>query len=680
MPLIQRLGSASARGFGFGKAGVLYQRSIVETAAVIDTVDWQLTRQGLIAETATATEQAATIANTFNQIIEVSTAADDVTTRPSYISNISETAGISDVINTLANQVASIAETSTAVDSINRFDNQLNISEAATASDSNTTTANRSGDIAETAIGADLILGNQLYVSQLTETAIGIDSSNAGRVTFGGISEIVIGTDAVNRASTVNSAVSEFAISSDTVNGVNAIGGNIVETATISDSNITELNYWITSIVDTTTSTAPIRTYDITLDSSGNVYITGLGDTSSISNAVLLVKYNNFGVLQWQRMLEIPSITEIGRGITVDASGNIYIAATYDDSSTTSSRVGVLVKYDSSGNLLFQSTYQPTSTSTQAWAVALDSTGANAYSVGRLGYSSWDLFIVKHDSSGTAQWMQGLSGGGTKDGANGVVVDSSGNIVAAGSYGALVSSTNYGYALIVKYDSSGNQLYKKRFTDTTAQRDSTFNSIALDSSGNIYCCGTAPYNTAGSDIIILSKFDSSANLLWTKGLYNTDVNTYPDGYGVAVDSDSMVYIIGSAPNFNPDRIIIAKYDSSGALQWQKFIAVSGYDLTSGANRPSKIAVDSGSVYITTSSMSGSPTFSLILKLPKDGSLTGTYSVGGYSVTYSDANYTEATLSYTVANATGTNSTKTLSTTAGTASSFASTATSTTVNI
>jgi len=674
MPIIQRLAAGSARGFGFGKSGVLYQRSIVETAAVIDTVDWQLTRQGLIAETATATEQAATIANTFNQIIEVSTAADDTTTRPSYISNISETAGISDVINTLANQVASIAETSTAVDSINRFDNQLNISEAATASDSNTTTANRSGDIAETAIGADLILGNQLYVSQLTETAIGIDSSNAGRVTFGGISEIVIGTDAVNRASTVNSAVSEFAISSDTVNGVNAIGGNIVETATISDSNITELNYWIASVVDSTTSTAPIRAYDIALDASGNVYITGLGDTSSISNAVLILKYNNLGVLQWQRMLETPATVELGRGITVDASGNIYIAATYDEDSSTSSRKAVLVKYDSSGNLLFQSTYQPTSLSSQAWAVALDSTGANAYSVGVLGYSVYDLFIAKHNSSGTAQWMQGLTGGGPKDWARAVVVDSSGDIIAAGSYGP---STGYGYALLVKYDSSGNQLYKRRFTDLTEQRDSTFNGVALDSSGNIYCCGTAEYNTAGSDLIILSKFDSSANLLWTKGLYNTNSSTFPNGYGVAVDSDAMAYIIGSAPNFAPDRIIIAKYDSSGTLQWQKFISVSGYDLPS--IRQSKIAVDSSSVYVTTSSASGT-TFSLIFKLPKDGSLTGTYSVGGYSVTYSDANYTEATLVYTVGNAAGTNSTKTLSTAAGTASSFASTATSTTVNI
>lgn len=662
MPLIQRLGSASARGFGFGKAGVVYQRSVTETATGADSLAWINTLSLNITESSTATDQIATLITALNQVTESATAADDVTTLPSYISTIAETAGATDAVSLLGNQIVTVNETATATDAIAAI-------------------GNFGAAVTETATGADLIAASQPYTSELAETATGADSPAAVRSISGLITEIALGTEDVFRFSTINVAASETATGADTSNGDLSVGGVITETATITDSITGALNYWITSIVDTTTSTAPIRTYDITLDSSGNVYITGLGDTSSISNAVLLVKYNNFGVLQWQRMLEIPSITELGRGITVDASGNIYIAATYDDSSTTSSRVGVLVKYDSSGNLLFQSTYQPTSTSTQAWAVALDSTAANAYSVGRLGYSSWDLFIVKHDSSGTAQWMQGLSGGGTKDGANGVVVDSSGNIIAAGSYGALVSSTNYGYALIVKYDSSGNQLYKKRFTDTTAQRDSTFNSIALDSSGNIYCCGTAEYNAAlGSDIIILSKFDSSANLLWTKGLYNTDINTYPDGYGVAVDSDSMVYIIGSASNFNPDRIIIAKYDSSGTLQWQKFIAVSGYDLTSGINRPSKIAVDSGSVYITTSSMSGSPTFSLILKLPKDGSLTGTYSVGGYSVTYSDANYTEATLSYTVSNATGTNSTKTLSTTAGTASSFASTATSTTVNI
>lgn len=661
MPVIQRLATGGARGFGFGKSGAVYQQSIAETATASDVIGRSILNDIEIAETASASDLITTLPIYIDTIAEAASASDVIAGNRTFTSSTQETAGATDTISSLGNLNAIVAETATGIDAV-----------------ANIGTFGRS--ITEIAIGVDSILGTQVYISNLAETATGADFPTASRLTSGAITEIAIGTDDVARLALANGIINETATGADNVDGGISIGGIVTETATVTDSVTNALNYWITSIVDTTTTTAPIRTYDITIDTSGNVYITGLGDTSSISNAVLLVKYNNFGVLQWQRMLEIPSITELGRGITVDASGNIYIAATYDETSSTSGK-GVLIKYDASGNLLFQSTYQPTSVYTQAWAVALDSTGANAYSVGLLGYAGSDLFIAKHNSSGTAQWMQGLSGGGIYDWAKGVVVDSSGNIVAAGSYGALVSSTNYGYALIVKYDSSGNQLYKKRFTDTTAQRDSTFNSIALDSSGNIYCCGTAVYNAAsGSDIIILSKFDSSANLLWTKGLYNTDFNTYPDGYGVAVDSDSMVYIIGSAPNFNPDRIIIAKYDSSGALQWQKFIAVSGYDLTSGANRPSKIAVDSGSVYITTSSMSGSPTFSLILKLPKDGSLTGTYSVGGYSVTYSDANYTEATLIYTVANATGTNSTKTLSTTAGTASSFTSTATSTTVNI
>lgn len=661
MPIVQRLGSASARGFGFGKTGAVYQRSIAETATGLDSVTWLNTLSLDIAETSTVTDATAAILNAIGQVIETSTATDDITTLPSYISTIAETAGATDAISSLGNQNITVAETARGTDAI-----------------TNIGTFGRG--IAETATGVDTSSINQTFQTTLQETATGTDSPTASRLTSGAISEIVIGIDEVNRLAIANGAINETATGADTSNGNLSVGGVVTETATITDSITGALNYWITSIVDTTTSTAPIRTYDITIDSSGNVYITGLGDTSSIANAVLLVKYNNFGVLQWQRMLEIPSITEIGRGVTVDASGNIYIAATYDDNSTTSSRIGVLVKYDSSGNLLFQSTYQPTSTATSAWGVALDSTAANAYSVGRVGYSGWDLFIAKHDSSGTAQWMQGLSGGGADDTGRAVVVDSSGNIIVAGSYGVLISSVNYAYALLAKYDSSGTQLYKKRFTDTTAQRETYYNGVALDSSGNIYCCGTAEYNSAGSDIIILSKYDSSASLLWTKGLYNTNVNTYPEGWGVAVDSDSMIYIIGTVPNFTPDRIIIAKYDSSGNLQWQKFIAVSGYDLANTSTRPSKIAVDSGSVYVTTSSESGAPTFSLILKLPKDGSLTGTYSVGGYSVTYSDANYTEATLIYTVADATGTNSTKTLTTTAGTASSFASTATSTTVNL
>lgn len=471
-----------------------------------------------------------------------------------------------------------------------------------------------------------------------------------------------------------SATIAESATGSDSVNWLTPYQGIIAESAVASEVVSISLDYWIALIEDVTASSIPIRTYDITLDASGNIYLTGLGDTSANVNGVLVLKYNNDGALQWQRVLAT-STTDVGRGVTVDASGNIYIAAAYED--TTSNCKGVLVKYDSSGTLLFQSTYIATGSQTKPWALALDSAGANVYSVGSLLLNE-DFFIAKHNSSGTAQWMQGYTSGTDDDLGYDAVVDSSGNIIAVGSAGNS-SIPGYSYAFITKYDSSGTQLYKKRFTVTTAQRNTYYHSVAIDSFlGDIYCCGTAPYNAAsGSYNIILSKFDSGANLLWTKGLYNTTSNSTPKGWGVAVDGDGMVYIVGTAPNFSPDRTIIAKYNSSGTLQWQKFIAISGRDLVSGAQRPNKISVNADAVYVTTSSEGYAADLSLVLKLPKDGSLTGTYSVGGYSVTYSDANYTEATLTYTVDTPGGTASTKTLTTTTGTATSITTTATSTT---
>jgi len=68
-----------------------------------------------------------------------------------------------------------------------------------------------------------------------------------------------------------------------------------------------------------------------------------------------------------------------------------------------------------------------------------------------------DLFVVKYNSSGTKQWTQQL-GTSSEVRANGVAVDSSGNVYAAGSTsGALDGNSNAGsYDLfVVKYNSNG---------------------------------------------------------------------------------------------------------------------------------------------------------------------------------------------------------------------------------
>ncbi|MEW5940339.1 MAG: SBBP repeat-containing protein, partial [Chloroflexota bacterium] len=130
--------------------------------------------------------------------------------------------------------------------------------------------------------------------------------------------------------------------------------------------------------------------------------------------------------------------------------------------------------------------------------------------------------------------------------------------------------------------------------------------IAVDSAGNSYVTGHsdamwgAPINAyAGSADVIVAKFNSSGALVW-----NTFLGSSADdvGLGIAVDSAGNAYVTGysdatwGAP-INafagvPDAFV-ARLDSSGALVWNTFLGSSNYDISYG------IAVNStGNAYVT----------------------------------------------------------------------------------
>ena len=100
--------------------------------------------------------------------------------------------------------------------------------------------------------------------------------------------------------------------------------------------------------------------YDITSDSTGNVYITGQtgggldGNASAGGYDLFVVKYNSAGTKQWTKQLGTTG-QDVGRGISTDSSGNIYITGDTlgglaGNSSNGASDI-LLIKYDSNGNL-----------------------------------------------------------------------------------------------------------------------------------------------------------------------------------------------------------------------------------------------------------------------------------------------------------------------------------------
>ena len=96
----------------------------------------------------------------------------------------------------------------------------------------------------------------------------------------------------------------------------------------------------------------------VTVDSSGNIYVTGRtgGALDSIANSgssdIFLVKYDSTGEKLWTKLLGTSS-DDYGFGVTVDSSDNIYVtgytAGGLDNNSNSGSLDIFLVKFNSDG-------------------------------------------------------------------------------------------------------------------------------------------------------------------------------------------------------------------------------------------------------------------------------------------------------------------------------------------
>jgi len=271
---------------------------------------------------------------------------------------------------------------------------------------------------------------------------------------------------------------------------------------------------------------------------------------------------------------------DFGNYLVVDSSRNIYVVGSTASQGPGGSANALLIKFNEFGVIQWQRILGSTSASvyTDFQDVAVDSSG-NVYCVGTtLGINS-DTLIAKYDSSGTLQWQRSLSGGGGES-FSGIVIDSASNIYCAGQ----TSSQGAGGtdALIAKYDSSGTLQWQVTFGSISSNQ---FSDVAVDSSGNVYVSGISPPSGSGIQNILLAKFNSSGALQWQRSLGGTATD---NGQAVEVDSSGNVYIVGftSSQGAGSNDAFIAKYDSSGVIQWQRTIGSSSVDNFTG------VAIDS----------------------------------------------------------------------------------------
>jgi len=306
----------------------------------------------------------------------------------------------------------------------------------------------------------------------------------------------------------------------------------------------------------------------IVVDKFGNSYVTGYSFTTG-PKQVATIKYNPAGVQQWAKIyLDTQQPENIAQVITLDTSGNIYVAG-YGGNVNTNQYYTFLIKYNSSGDTLWVKKYYGIDNWAQPNALNTDKSN-NVYIT---GIQSGGSFLIKYNSNGDTLWKRTAQESGYQSSQyNSIAIDSTGNVYAGGN--AYVNTT-WGDFLVVKYSSIGTKLWSGKYG--VSNHDDHARKIALDRFSNVYITGTG-YNTQTADYYdyLTVKYSSTGVQQWAR-MYNRSVD---DAYNIAVDYSDNIIVTGSSSFSGTSYdFCTIKYNPSGDSQWVRIYSgpANSYD-------------------------------------------------------------------------------------------------------
>lgn len=309
---------------------------------------------------------------------------------------------------------------------------------------------------------------------------------------------------------------------------------------------------------------------DMTVDSSGNVYVTGIAYMNGRDYDYATVKYNSAGVEQWAETYEGPGNgSDYAEAIALDISGDVYVTGWSFEGETTWDWDCTTIKYDGdSGKQLWVRRYEDIDSEEDGgYGVTVDALG-NVYVTGYswlVSTENYDYLTIKYDSDGTQLWARNYDSPEHGHGeAYKIALDSSNNVYVSGR--EWIGNTDY---VTVKYDGiSGEELWTARY-DGPGDGTAFPLDLVADSADNVYVTGISPGSDMSRDFATV-KYDSAGNELWVAGYDGESTGSSDYGIDIALDSSGNVYVTGrsggTATSYDSDCTTI-KYDSSGNQLW-----------------------------------------------------------------------------------------------------------------
>jgi hypothetical protein len=356
-----------------------------------------------------------------------------------------------------------------------------------------------------------------------------------------------------------------------------------------------------------------------TSTSSGSLFVT----TYNNDGFARIAGYSVAGVIQWQRRYDSGNSNS---GLFVNSSNEILVAARSGTAALQVQKVN-----SSTGAYIWQKNISMGSgccpSTTTSARVCSDASGNVYTAIGIFSNCLYGINVSKFNSSGAIQWTKRLTNNILTSSA--IAADSVGNVYIASS-----NATSTAKGVLIKLDTSGVFQWQQAIQVNGA---TAFNNVVVDSTGsNVYVVGTG--SLAGTVYMVIAKYDSSGSRQWNRLLGSGGTPVASNETAITIDANSNVYVTGNylfAYDF-----FMAKYNSSGTLQWQRKITNASFT-TAGTFTSARMSATSPVFATSVFNSSTSETRVFVAKLPEDGSKTGTYSLSGFNWVYAASSLTSS---------------------------------------
>lgn len=300
---------------------------------------------------------------------------------------------------------------------------------------------------------------------------------------------------------------------------------------------------------------------DVYVDDQFFVYVTGTVKRLGTQEDLTVLKYSSNGTLVWDYYT---NSIESENGIALTKNANkLYVTGVTSCTSTLNDFLTISLDA-SNGSFIWSEAYNYANLNEVPVSIRyrdnkLFITGASQASSSP--YLKWEIVTLIYDAASGIQNSENRTTGNSTQGVdevNDIAVDANGYVYIVG--GVVNQSTGFDVALY-KLDNNLNLIWEQ-FIDENGL-DDVANGVKLDSNGNIYITGYTTQQNEGKNIFV-KKFDNNGVNIWSKALKGQS-NLDDVGVQLSLVQDTTIYVAGYIRNNLDADCFITGFNSNGTI-------------------------------------------------------------------------------------------------------------------